>query len=82
MAADSPLGTLSFGHHVTNITAKAAARCRVLTSLTSKLKSARRPDIWSPCLETRGTRNPPPPPEVLGCYNYEEEKVTLPLALD
>ncbi len=28
--------TLSFGQHIANITAKAASRCRVLTSLTSK----------------------------------------------
>ncbi len=27
---------LSFGQHIANITAKAAGRCRVLTSLTSK----------------------------------------------
>ncbi len=28
--------TLSFGHHIAIITAKAVGRCRVLTSLTSK----------------------------------------------
>ncbi len=59
---------------------KTAARCGLSTSLTSKLKSTRRPDIWSPCIATLVTCNPPP--EVLGCYNYEEDKASLPLALD
>ncbi len=36
---------LSFGQHIANITAKAASRCRVLTSLTSKQSGWRKDQL-------------------------------------